>query len=129
MAECSLQFAVGSSSLFKDVQCQTYQKFKAKIQGYIRNRGLTVHKTGAIILQQLIINKIKKIKKILPNSPAARAAASVRADDNEVTIEKLNKRLQYFKDETFIKNFCKNLPINIEYRSRSKLYCLDKHFI
>ena len=117
---CTLQFARDSSSLFKDVQCQTYQKFKDKIERYRYLRPeLTVHQIGAIIVQQLIINKIKKIKNILPNSPAARAAASVRADDNEVTIEKLNKRLQYFKDETFIKNFCKNLPINTEYGSRT----------
>ena len=57
MAECSLRFAVGSSSLFKDVQCQTYQKFKAKIQGYIRDRGLTVHKTGAIPSEYFSLKK------------------------------------------------------------------------
>ena len=59
---CTLQFARESSSLFKDVQCQTYQKFKDKIERYRYLRPeLTVHQIGAIIVQQLIINKINYV--------------------------------------------------------------------
>ena len=35
---CTLQFARESSSLFKDVQCQTYQKFKDKGESYTNNK-------------------------------------------------------------------------------------------